>query len=514
MTARLHLVPDTNLLMQCRPLSELPWSDITDSEEITLDISRPVQAEIDAHKSKGSGRLSRRARTASALLRKTLREDDGCTVIRNAEPRVTLVIRNDLRPDPDLTEQLDYSERDDQLVGIVHAFASGNQDGPIKLLTHDTGPMASARMVGVEYIEIPDTWLLPPETDDAQRMIATLEAENRRLRSAEPKFTIRLEDAEGEKINSIEQESVKYKPLTNAQIDDLMRILRERYPMERDFGSPERERKKSPLEIAAAGLYGSQVYRAVTEAEARNYTDKDYPAWLAECEKRLREIHLFLSLKDGWPKANFVANNCGTRPARDTLVSIVALGNIAIMPSSSEPGENDDTDDEDENEGPASPAGYLRLPPTPPRGRWEVRSLVDPFRASRAWQFDRSFVEPPYTQALLNRLAKEHDPNAFYWKPEKPETPSERLTLSCEQWRHGIGDEAFEIEIWHKPNEPEVTGALEFSIHADNLTDPMKLTVPVRISIIERESLNEAEKMISGLGQPRLLQQRSATRDS
>lgn len=76
-----------------------------------------------------------------------------------------------------IADQLDYRERDDQLVGIAYAFRSENSRNDVRVLTHDTGPMASAKMVGMDLIAVPDEWLLAPETTTADRRITALEAQ-------------------------------------------------------------------------------------------------------------------------------------------------------------------------------------------------------------------------------------------------------------------------------------------------------------------------------------------------
>jgi hypothetical protein len=60
--------------------------------------------------------------------------------------------------------------------GIAHRFAADHPNDAVRVLTHDTGPMASAKMVGVEIAPIPDEWLLPPETSEKDKAIKALEA--------------------------------------------------------------------------------------------------------------------------------------------------------------------------------------------------------------------------------------------------------------------------------------------------------------------------------------------------
>lgn len=98
----LYFFPDTNVFIQCRPLSQVDWSAWKEFDEVHLVVSRPVQSEIDNHKNKGSDRLGKRARTTSSLFREIILADPPEKVIRDIGPRVKLVIRQDLKPSPDL----------------------------------------------------------------------------------------------------------------------------------------------------------------------------------------------------------------------------------------------------------------------------------------------------------------------------------------------------------------------------------------------------------------------------
>ena len=51
MPKTLHLIPDTNVFMQCRDLNELPWSTaFPEWDAITLVLVAPVIREIDRQK--------------------------------------------------------------------------------------------------------------------------------------------------------------------------------------------------------------------------------------------------------------------------------------------------------------------------------------------------------------------------------------------------------------------------------------------------------------------------------
>jgi hypothetical protein len=276
---------------------------------------------------------------------------------------VKLFMRQDLTPSPELAERLSYEERDDQLVGTTHAFAQQTLDADVRVLTHDTGPMASAQMVGVPFVEIPDDWLLPPETNETEKKISELQTELARLKKAEPEFKIRCLDGEGNEVKKLETEVVRYVPLSEDQVSGLMQRLKERFPIATEFGSRERAER----DVRGIGFRGflREVVTPATEKEIASYRDKQYPKWLDNCERALRDLHQILEGDGGVPTFCFAITNEGTRPAKDALITIEAKGDFAIMP----PDQNDDDAKLDQE-----PLEVPR-PPDPPRGKWQPKPL-------------------------------------------------------------------------------------------------------------------------------------------
>ncbi len=166
MSGVLHLFPDTNLFLQCRALEELDWTPWQTYDEVQLIVSMPVQREIDNHKKKGNERLGRRARTTNTLFREVMRGDHGHKVIRESGPSVKLFIRPEYGHNPALADRLNYEERDDQLIGTISTFLEKLPGADARLLTDDTTPIATAKSVGIAVVEIPASWLLPPENTE------------------------------------------------------------------------------------------------------------------------------------------------------------------------------------------------------------------------------------------------------------------------------------------------------------------------------------------------------------
>jgi len=229
----LYLFPDTNVFLQCRPLDQVAWSSFGDWDQIEVLLTRPVQTEIDSLKGKGNGRQASRARSASTRIRELLRADGERLTLRKS-PLVQLCLRHDLRRDESACRDLNYEERDDQLVGTALGFQKLNPDMTVWLLTNDTGPMASAKAVGLEYREIPEEWFLPPESDDSEKRESALKAELARYKNLEPSFEIKVSPANERRLQA---SITMFQSLTVPEQNKLLARLVARFPLCADFGS-------------------------------------------------------------------------------------------------------------------------------------------------------------------------------------------------------------------------------------------------------------------------------------
>lgn len=486
----IHYFIDTNVLIQCRPLSEIDWHAFCDADEVRLIISRPVQSEIDDQKNKGGDRLARKARKASTLIREIVLSDSGLKNVREKDPVVTLGVDGMIRPDPSLGDKLDYNKPDDQLVGIVHAFACANPEESAYLLTHDTGPLVTARALRVRFTPVPDEWLLPPEPSEADKKLRNLEAEIARLKDHEPKFTLSCLNEEKQEATRLDFDVVRYKALTDAETSMLMRKLEQRMPQAKDFGVRE------PAERAPQNLSNLMAFKEVfvpaTDEQISKYRS-EYQKWLKSCTSFFRTLHGNLNGRHATPEFKLSITNIGTRPANDALLTFRAKGDLRIMPP---PYQSDDGDDSDTDDG-AKIA--LPAPPQPPRGHWE--SVAANFLSSltglerHAALFTKGRLMDAV--ALRDFHPEQRDPNGFYYKPCRPSAPGEDFSLECQQWRHGLEPESFFGQIHFAENVDRVSGAIECCIHAQNISTPLIETIPVSIRIRKGHILAIAEDLIS-----------------
>ena len=487
---------DTNLFFQCRPLEQLDWSPWKAFDEVQLVVSKPVLREIDYRKNKSSDRVGKRARSTVAMFREM--QSTGKKVVHANSPRVILSIEPHHPPSDSLFGQLDYTERDDQLVGTVYEYVQRNEMSDVRLLTHDTTLLYVAQGLRLKVDSIADDWLLPPESTKTEKRLKALQVENARLKQSEPSFAIRFLDQEDQETERYEAFHTWFEPLTDAEVEELMECLEDRFPLETDFGSRKPVEHTTPPSIGNFFMGATRTFVPATDDAITTYRDVDYPRWLASCEAALRNHHLSLQIGAPLLEFSFAVENQGTRPATDALITISAKGHLQIKPPSAD--KKDGGVEAGEDDASKRTNETLPEPPVAPRGRWRRAGVA----LLQLEKFARSMSDlTPYLGAgsravdLARRVR--HDANAFYYKPYRPSTPQDAFSLECEQWRHDDGDEPFVGEI-HIPREHDhVEGALVCRIQAGNLSTSEAKTIPVRIETTRVSAFESARQMVAGL---------------
>ena len=476
----LHLVPDTNLFIQCHDLGELDWSELGEFDEIHLIVCRPVQREIDRQKQRGNDRIGRRARKTYSMFREIIVDDRACKLIREADPLVRLLIDPSCLPNSALEDRLDYGETDDRIVGCADTYRKQHTDFDARLLTHDSGSMASARMSSVPFVPIPDSWLRPPEDNEMERENKRLRARLAHIENAAPRFAIAHAGAHEDDTDTLEFEWPVYEKLPDDMISDIIRSLTGQFPLVTDYGS--RDPVERQIQLASGAVFNiRETYTPPSEREIVEYTKTEYPAWIEQCGCILRKLHVSLEKKSDPVFFSFSSRNEGSRPGKDALVTITAQGNFLIRPPQTE-------DDEKEDEAQDASEHDLSFPSPPksPKGKLKRNSdflALDEFNKiyGRIVPMVNAIQHSPYQQIpLLEPANRRRDPNAFYYKPNRFMEPSEAFSLECEQWRHGLNAEFFEGELCFERDAEEIRGALECRIHAENLTIPVKKLIRVR----------------------------------
>ena len=508
MTKRtLYLFPDTNLFIQCRPLADLDWSEWDEFEEVHLIACRPVQREIDSQKNRENDRVARRARTTYGVFMRIIDSESGFELVRPVGPQVKLYLQGPSLPSEELKGTLDYGKADDEIVGYLYKYKQENPNEDARLLTHDGGPMMTAKSLGIPFIPIKDEWLLTPEHNESEKEVARLKERIRQLEKAEPRFKIDLVDPRGEILDEIRMEFLINEPMSPDEIRTLMQMVKSRFPLVEDFGSREPAERDNPS-LSARFLGAKEVYTPASDDAITKYTSQDYPKWVKRCQKSLSDLHEALQHEVGTPAFTFAIVNDGTRPGNNALVQVSVEGNSEICPPPYVP-------EREEKE--THQALALPNPPRAPKGRWNLRSpRIDlalgrmsrlggpispmgfPKQQSILEQFNPSLLMPARAMNANNR----RDPNGFYYKPNRPSKPGKSFSLECEQWRHSTGLEYFRGEIFFDHSAEEIQGVLLCQVHAENLSEPVVKKIPVRITVRKTDSNGRARELVRNLIEP------------
>src|SRR4030042_3309104 len=230
---------DTNIFLQCKPIEQLPWEEIT-GDDILLLISRPVQEQIDDLKQSGNNRRAKRARNTTSFFRKILTANSNI-VIRQDKPHVEIAFSPRVKQENFNDYNLNPSKSDDQLVFEAINYRENHKKHDVAILTHDTGPAVTAKYVKIPCKYIPDTWLLPPEPDSRDKKIAELEQRVQELEKAYPEIRIECLDTNKRKVTLLPVKLPKYKPIENAQIASIMEKIKTKFPIANDFNKEKNE---------------------------------------------------------------------------------------------------------------------------------------------------------------------------------------------------------------------------------------------------------------------------------
>lgn len=463
-TQTLYLFPDTNLFIQCKSLNELDWSEWANFSEIHLIVCHPVLREIDNQKNRRNGRVSRRARKTHSLFRDIAINEKDYELIQKNGPKVKLFLEPLIGPCSELSDRLDHSKPDDEIVGCLFTYVKQYPEADVRLLTHDSGPMMTAKSLGLSFIPVKEDWILPPENNEANREIVRLKNEIAQLKKAEPEFHIKCLDSNDIEVNSLEIKYPIYEPLSERNISEFVDLLRSKLSPVTIFSPRESE----------ARLYPGFLRR--WNKAISKYKDEKYPSWIKKCEDFLSGLHQKLE-EQAKPSFCFLVENRGTRPGNNALIYIASKGDFKICP-------------------PEKRETILRLPspPKPPQEEEILNKLR--YRDSILPNLTPSYLPlSTYSNMRENR----RDPNSFYYKPKRSVTPVESFCLECEQWRHGTDAEYFVGDIFIDSSLNKISGALECVIHAENLSDPVRIVVPVKIAVKKINTRDCAGALVNNL---------------
>lgn len=157
----LSIVVDTNVVLHCKPLAELPWEQFGVAQ-VDVVLVDPVLNELDAWKGKGNDARAKRVRSMLPLLRQLLEANNLVIELAHGSCRVRLRM-----PSAALHGANASADADGAIVAAAERLAT--EGGPVMLVTRDVVMALRAHRRGITYRLLPPedaAWNLRPEPVD------------------------------------------------------------------------------------------------------------------------------------------------------------------------------------------------------------------------------------------------------------------------------------------------------------------------------------------------------------
>lgn len=536
-----HLIADTNLFFEFKTLEELPWQELG-YETVVIVLTKPVLDEIDKHK-KSTGRTRARALEIFSRIRGMLTAGTQEIDIRSAAPRVVLRKMASALADQSLVDHLDYAKSDERLIGIVSTLNAQAAGYDVKLFTDDVGPAGIADDLGVPFLLISQDWRRPAAETAEGKRVKELEKDLALYRAQEPKIAIRCETAgTANRVRVVRKIAQPLSEAQIDQlVDELCRkhpVRADFTPPPTStkrmlFGEVETTEYSAPSEDAIADYVGTRYPQWVENCRnvlrslhvGRDEIEPEVllrwsisnegtrPATQVRLEfeaKGLLELVRPVAPdddnddeddgagKEAPPNPSPSAARLPAAPqppafgqrvtrTQAPLPSVPKLPtglDIASIKSAAAAHKQFASVVKDLGLSRWSEPGYLKSIDT---ASDLIKRLNDPnlLAASRldslvspaSWATVTPLEIEPFRIPRIP-VPEPHDPEAFYFDNWRRGRPVTKGALTSDLWRHRTAERTFEFEVLFT-NDGEVQGAVECTIHADNLTHPERLVVAV-----------------------------------
>lgn len=434
------LVPDTNILIHCLWVTDLPFEEL--SEKVRVIVPHTVVREIDSLKHGPQSRRTDRARQVSDLFMRIL-DSEGERIAFGRK------LRHSIELGPGTEEPMDGAvavNADDHVVAEAKFLGRGGQGGVV-VLTDDALLVRKAKMSGVAYLRVPSEWLQPVEKSIKDRRIEELSKRVASLEVKEPRFDVALVaiQADGQRGATAVIESGE--PLTRAEADHIAVEASRKFPPDLQWKSGA---AVDPL-VRLPSRYDFEVYEASV-----------YPNWQREVSEWALERSRAILRKLRAVNVVFTLENVGPVPADGLRLDIRAPSDVLILPLS------------------ADDQATLRLPrmpqrPAGPKPRRPIDGMLDGIGMP-------AFPDMPHMEGRKDR-------HAFYESTAEGEDLRSR-SFEREELRHREPCELFLTLLF---NEGFNQSTLDVSgrISCRNLSTPHDFNLALEVTATPIDSLFE-----------------------
>ncbi|MFC3550097.1 PIN domain-containing protein [Lysobacter cavernae] len=448
--------PDTNFFLQCQPADKIDWKRVTAEDEVVLLVVREVRKELDRLKSGGNQRRAKKARAASAVLRRLTTEGIQEIELRTTAPRVLL--RAAQRP-PASSLPIDYriETADERIVAEAYALKETVGDR-VTFLSHDTVPLEDAAGLGLKTQVVPEEWLLDPEPSEVERELADVRRRMKVLEGRSPDIVVEIPtDPDGH----IRLKTDYFLPLPNAFLSAATGAVRAKHAID----------SHSEPHFRIGGAFAA--LQKVSDERWAAYL-QEHANWLDAVEFALGDAWRFMNEDPNSMKLPLTITNKGSAGAENLIVRIRTLGDFHMV-------NVDALEHEDD------PTRYFPEPPSRPQG-----GIFDTFanlgRVPYAMPLD---VSRHLDLTRLSTPPMARDRHTIYWEYDD-DRHATSVEGQCRDFRHGLRPDELVLSLERLAigDEP-LRGAIEILVSAGNLAEPQQMMYPVHIEteLIDTEAL-------------------------
>lgn len=303
-----YVCPDSNVVLECKPLAELPWERLGLRSPVVLVFVPQVLKEVDSKKR--DGRIGKRAREFNRLLVQVASQG-GCLQLPGQGRDVYITIGRPRRIDWAAYGNEDPDDGDSRVV----LEALNLIDIPVEkvvFVSNDVKPIWIAQQYGLKVHHAGDDWRRPIEPSPHDKEVQRLKQRVAELEACQPKLTLDIVVA----LAKFKRFAVR--PLSPDAREEVITGLRQRYP-------PQQARTPTPIQQ----LLGYQ--EGIVTAEAYREFAGKLPGFVDQLPGYLEQEH-------GQFPFTLIVKNVGPLRAQNLVLSVTCSsgwlnGKPVLMPT-------------------------------------------------------------------------------------------------------------------------------------------------------------------------------------
>lgn len=428
--ASVLVILDTNVMIHCRPLIELPWAALVDTPKVRLAITPSVLREIDKLKQDGNLRRAKRARRVLPLIR-SCEESGGSTLLRDG---LTFSLLTHVRPDwaNKAFAELDKEHADDRLVAEAWTIQSSGER--VYFVCNDTLARVRASSLGLVVAPIPEGWTLSEEPDERDKEIAELRAFKSETENRRPQPFIEFDNGNpGERLRIGKE---RFLPPEQSWVDARVRAYLAENP-----------KHVSESHSSSCNTVTALSASAVNAAQIDAYV-KSYDVFIREVDDYFRNrVIETLNSECSFIPLDIRIGNRGAVPAEGFTLNLQALDGGGLLSADHQ-------------------VKYPKLPTPPSRPKSALQEMTERLSGAHRLETMQSLQQlrmPNFTTHSARR-----EPEDLVWD-EEPDKYALKTSISmrCDLVRHGSSSYKRSF-VYRLPNGYD-SGAILATISCTNL---------------------------------------------